>query len=86
MVGITPAPRPIVVLLVFGEGGDDAGVGEPGVQGVDDGAVGPVRGWVFRGVAGAGLYAVDDRQRVAAGRATEPLAGIAWTVGGGAER
>ena len=38
------------------------------------------------GVAGARLYAVDDGQRVAAGRAAEPLAGGGWAVGGGVER
>jgi hypothetical protein len=46
-VGITPAGLAIVVLLVVGEGGDDVGAGEQGLQGVDDGAVGPVRGGVF---------------------------------------
>jgi hypothetical protein len=42
-VGITPGVLAIFVLLVVGEGGGDGQAVEQGVQGVDDGAVGPVR-------------------------------------------
>jgi hypothetical protein len=59
-VGITRVVVAIVVLLVLEGGGDDGRASEQGVQGVDDGAVGSVRGCVCGGVAGAWLYAVDD--------------------------
>src|SRR2546425_9020657 len=76
----------IVVLLVLGERGGDGWTGEPGEQGVDDGAVGPVRRRVRGGAEVARLYDVVDRQRAAAGRAAQRLVGGARAVGRGVER
>jgi hypothetical protein len=59
-VGIMRAMLVILPRSVSGEGGVDGQAGEQGEQGVDEGAVGSVRGSVSGGVGPAWLYAVVD--------------------------